>query len=154
MVAWIAACELGIEPAVLAWMSASETVARSQFNPFSEIPAEGLRATFLAIRFAGLVLVVPVCEELFLRGFVMRYVQSPQWWTVSLSQLGVRALIVAPVYGALTHPGEAVAAVVWFSLITWLVARTGRFWDAVVAHGITNLLLGLYVCVFGQWHLW
>ena len=93
-------------------------------------------------------------EELFLRGFLMRYVQSPDYRAVSMSQLGFRAMLVAPLYGGLTHPTEAIAAVAWFSLVTWLVARTGKFWDAVIAHGTTNLLLGLYVCLFSQWQLW
>ena len=49
---------------------------------------------------------------------------------------------------------EALAAIAWFSLVTWLVNRTGKFWDAVVAHAVTNLLLGIYVCTYSQWQLW
>jgi CAAX prenyl protease-like protein len=153
VVLWIGLCSLGIEATVLAWFGAEAPLARSQFNPF-ELPAAWQQAVFLALRFTGLVLLVPVCEELFLRGFLMRYVQSPEWWRVSLYRPLWRAALVAPLYGALTHPGEVVAAVVWFSLVTLLVARTGKFWDAVIAHAVTNLALGVYVCAFGQWHLW
>jgi len=31
--------------------------------------------------------------------------------------------------------------------------RTRNLWDCVVAHAVTNLLLGLYVVHSGQWHL-
>jgi hypothetical protein len=46
------------------------------------------------------------------------------------------------------------AAVVWFSLVTWLMIRTGNIWDCVAAHAVTNLLLGIYVLVSHDWHLW
>jgi len=45
----------------------------------------------------------------------------------------------------LSHPGEVFAAVAWFSLVTWLMVRTRNIWDCVVAHAVTNLLLGVYV---------
>lgn len=151
---WIGLCELQIEATIWNFFSGNSLSARSQFDPFSGIDDDLFRAGFLALRFFGLVIMVPVCEELFLRGFVMRYIESADWWNVSLARLGTRALLVAPVYGALTHPGEAIAAIAWFSLVTVLVCKTGKFWNAVVAHGVTNLLLGIYVCVFAQWHLW
>ncbi len=154
VVIWVGLCQLQIESLVGGWLGVDAGAARVQFNPFEQLPSQATLAGFLALRFAGLVVMVPICEELFLRGFLMRYVQSPAWWTVSLARLGTRAMLVAPLYGALTHPGEAIAAIVWFSLVTWLVRKTGKFWDAVIAHAITNGLLGLYVCLFSQWQLW
>ncbi|MGI9516426.1 MAG: CAAX prenyl protease-related protein [Pirellulaceae bacterium] len=151
---WVGLAELGVEDFLLGLVGAGDTFSRSQFNPYGQLP-EGWQLTgFLALRFFGLVIMVPICEELFLRGFLMRYAQSPEWWEVRLNQLTVRTMLVAPLYGLLTHPGEALAAIAWFSLVTWLVTRTGKFWDAVIAHAVTNLLLGLYVCRFEQWHLW
>ncbi len=154
VVIWIGICELQIERTLLDLLQGGPWVARSQFNPFSAIEGDSQRLGFLALRFLGLAVMVPICEELFLRGFLMRYFQSTEWWNVSLASLGIRSLLIAPVYGAMTHPGEAIAAITWFSLVTLLVCKTGKFWDAVVAHGVTNLLLGLYVCTFAQWHLW
>ena len=154
IVVWVGLCNLGLESMLLGWFSSPDLSLRSQFNPFSQLPESWQLVTFLGVRFFGLVVMVPICEELLLRGFLMRYVDSPEWWTVSLARLSWRALLVAPLYGVLTHPAEALAAIAWFSLVTWLVQHTGKFWDAVVAHGVTNLLLGLYVCYFGQWQLW
>ncbi len=151
---WVVLCQLNLERTVIDWFGGVDAAARSQFNPFARIPDRTSLAGFLALRFFGLVIMVPICEELFLRGFLMRYIQSPQWWSVSLSRLGTRALMVAPLYGALTHPTEALAAIAWFSLVTWLVCKTGKFWDAVIAHAVTNGLLGLYVCLYSQWQLW
>jgi CAAX protease family protein len=54
----------------------------------------------------------------------------------------------------LMHPGELLAAFVWFSLVTWLMTRTRNIWDCVAAHAVTNLLLGIYVVTQHQWQLW
>ena len=51
------------------------------------------------------------------------------------------------------HPGELLAAFVWFSMVTWLMVRTRNIWDCVVAHAVTNLLLGIYVVTTGNWQL-
>lgn len=154
VVIWIGLCELQIETTLLNLLQRGQWAARSQFDPYAGIDDNTYRMGFLGLRFLGLVIMVPICEELFLRGFAMRYFESADWWNVSIARLGTRALLIAPAYGALTHPGEAIAAIAWFSLVTLLVCKTGKFWDAVVAHSVTNLLLGIYVCVFAQWHLW
>ena len=52
----------------------------------------------------------------------------------------------------LLHPGEMFAAAVWFSLVTWLMYKTKNIWDCVVAHAVTNLLLGVWVVTTGDWY--
>ena len=49
------------------------------------------------------------------------------------------------------HWPIAVIAGVMYAL---LIRRTGRMADAVVAHGVSNALLAVYVLVLGQWQLW
>lgn len=154
VVIWIGLCNLGLETKILELFLGEAKSVRSQFNPFSQLESGWQQISFLGVRFLGLVLIVPICEELFLRGFLMRFVESPSWWNVQLARLSTRTLLVAPIYGVATHPTEALAAIVWFSLVTWLVQQTGKFWDAVLAHAITNMLLGLYVCTYSQWQLW
>jgi membrane protease YdiL (CAAX protease family) len=38
-------------------------------------------------------------------------------------------------------------------MVTWLMVKTRNIWDCVVAHAVTNLLLGVYVVATGQWQL-
>jgi CAAX prenyl protease-like protein len=109
---------------------------------------------FLAVRFAGLVLVVPVIEEFFVRGFLMRYVESARWDSLPLGGVSWKSASAVGVYAVLSHPGEAIAALVWFGMVTWLYARTRNLWDCVAAHATTNLLLGIYVVTQGAWELW
>ncbi len=154
-VIWIGLCELQIESSVMQWLGISkETGARPAFNPFATITGDPTRAIFFVLRFGVLVVIVPVLEELFLRGWLVRWYDNVEWYTVNLKNVSLAAVGIASAYGIITHPTEAIAAIAWFSFISWLMIRTGNLWDCVVAHAVTNLLLGLYVLYFGVWRLW
>jgi len=130
--------------------------SRPEFNPLKELDATPVWAwTFLAIRFFGLVVVVPVIEEFFLRGFLMRMVVDQDWWKVPFGKVTAAAVAVSIVVPILSHqPGEFLAAAAWFGMVTWLMVRTRNPWDCVIAHAVTNLLLGIYVVTWQQWVLW
>ncbi len=105
--------------------------------------------------FAGLALVVPVIEEFFLRGFLMRFVTATDWVKVPFGTASGAAILVGTAFPLLSHPlSEAFAVIVWFSLVTWLMLRTRSIWDCVAAHAVTNLTLGIYVVATGDWQLW
>ncbi len=154
---WVGLCHLQLESRLLGPLGLGgflDQGQRSAFNPLAELSETPLWAmTFLAIRFLGLAVVVPVIEEFFLRGFFMRYVISVQWWEWPFGKVTLLAVLVGTGIPMLMHPGELLAAFVWFSLVTWLMVRTRNIWDCVVAHATTNLLLGIYVVTSGQWQL-
>ena len=128
---------------------------REAFNPFEKLKDNPIwMYQFLAIRFTGLVLVVPFIEEFFLRGWLMRYIDDPDWDEIPIGDAGQMAIWGATIYGVVAHMGEPLAAAVWFTMVTWLYLRTKSIWDCVVAHAITNLLLGIYVIMTGTWELW
>lgn len=136
-----------LEPLKMGWLVGSG--ARSGFNPFEQIAGQpALAWLFLSLRFVGLVLVVPLIEEFFLRGFVMRFVMERDWWEVPFGKANAMAIVLGTVIPMLSHP-ELLAAAVWFSMITWLMLRTRNIWDCVAAHAITNLILGVYVVARG-----
>ena len=126
--------------------------SRSGFNPFQAFQNPAQAWTFFILRMIGLALVVPLLEEFFLRGFLLRFIHSPDWTKVPMGAASPAVWITVLIYAVATHPGEAIAAMLWFSLITLLVYRTKNIWDAVFAHGITNFLLGIYVFHSGDWH--
>jgi uncharacterized protein len=129
---------------------------RAAFNPFEQIAGHPAWAwSFLAVRFLGLVAVVPVIEEIFLRGFVMRFVMERNWWDVPFGTANRLAIVLGTAVPMLMHPGELLATIAWFSMITWLMLRTRNLWDCVAAHALTNLILGVYVVSSGgdAWRL-
>ena len=154
---WIGLCSLRLEEMILKPLGLGSVVdmgVRSAFNPLIELADTPVWAyTFLAIRLVGLVIIVPIVEEFFLRGFLMRFVVRADWWNVPFGEVTTAAVVIGTLVPVLMHPGEMFAAAAWFSLVTWLMVRTRTIWDCVVAHAITNLLLGIYVIATGNWHL-
>ena len=154
---WIGLSSLGLEKRVLETLGLGSMVdlgQRSGFNPLAQMrdnPA--LAYAFLGVRFLGLAVVVPIIEEFFLRGFLMRFFVRPDWWNVPFGTVNTTALLVGTLVPVLMHPAEMLAAAVWFSAVTWLMLRTRNIWDCVVAHALTNLLLGVYVVGTGEWQL-
>ncbi len=158
VVVWVGVCKLDLEQLIFVPIGLGSFLGlgeRAAFNPF-EMMANNLpwMYTFLAIRFFGLAAVVPLIEEMMVRGFLMRYLVGQQWWKLPIGTVN-RAAIVAPaIYGALTHPAEMFAAILWFSMVTWLAIKTRNIWECVVAHAVTNLLLGIYVITWNDWAMW
>lgn len=158
VVLWIALCELRLEPRLLGPLGLGWLVGageRPAFNPLevlAEMPTWA--RIFLGIRFLGLAIVVPVIEEFFLRGFLMRFAVDEKWWQVPFGTVNRLAVVLGTAVPMLMHPGELLAAAVWFSMVTWLMVRTRNIWDCVAAHAVTNFLLGVYVVTQGAWELW
>jgi uncharacterized protein len=126
---------------------------RTGFNPFTEITDPATRSVFIAVRLYGLALLVPVMEELFWRSFALRYATSPNWESVPIGTYSWGAFwIVAAVFG-LAHP-EWLVAVICACAYALLLRWTRSLFACVVAHGVTNLALGLYVLVTRDWVYW
>ena len=104
-------------------------------------------------RLLGAVVVVPIMEELFWRSFLMRYVMSARFETVALGSLTPGAFAITVVLFGVEHH-EWVAGMIAGAVYTWLIVRTRSLWPAVIAHGSTNLALGVYVLWTGRWEWW
>jgi CAAX prenyl protease-like protein len=127
---------------------------RASFNPFEQLANRPAAIwCFLAVRFFGLAAVVPIIEEFFLRGFVMRFFMDRQWWNIPFGKTDRLALVLGTAVPMMMHPGELLATIVWFSMVTWLMLRTRNIWDCVIAHALTNLILGIYVVTTDTWRL-
>lgn len=124
------------------------------WNPaetFSHAPALGW--FFVVVRLAGVTLVVPPLEEVFYRSFLYRWIVKPEFEAVELRRRDVRAfLLTAGVFGAV-H-AEWLPGILCGALFQWLVLRRNRLGDAMTAHAVTNLLLGLWVVWRGAWQFW
>ena len=107
----------------------------------------------IALRLFGAVLVVPLMEELFWRSFLMRWIEHPQFERVDPARIGLRAIVLSTFVFVLAHTLWLAAAIAGLAF-AWLYRREGRLASAVVAHAVTNLLLGLWVVKTGQWAFW
>jgi CAAX prenyl protease-like protein len=108
---------------------------------------------FVLTRLAGSTLVVPPFEEVFYRSFAYRFVVRSDFESVPLRQFDARAFLAVCVVFGLAHQ-EWLAGILCGAAYQGLVLRHGRLGDAMVAHAITNCLLGLWVIGLDQWHFW
>lgn len=121
---------------------------RSGFDP-TQLGREG-EALFLIARFAGLVLLVPLIEELFWRSFLVRWVINAEFEKVSIGKVTVVSAAATSCLFALAHP-EWLAALItgyfWVGLLWWSKSISA----CVVSHMVANLALGGYVLTSGRW---
>jgi len=108
---------------------------------------------FVFLRIAGAALVVPVMEELFWRSFLMRWIESVDFLRVSPGQIKARAFIVTMILFGVEH-NLWFAGVVAGAVYGIVYVRGARLSLAVIAHGVTNGILGLWVVLTGQWNFW
>lgn len=121
---------------------------------FAPVDAQGdLRWGLVAVRWAGAALVVPVMEELFWRGFLMRWVEKTEFLTVDPRHVGVFAIVASSAVFALAHT-LWLAALIAGLAYAWLYRATGTLWAPVVAHAVTNGLLGAWVVSGARWQYW
>ena len=124
------------------------------WNPHEAFgPGSTLAWFFIIARILGSTLVVPPLEEAFFRSFLYRYILKENFEEVSLKYFHFVPMIITSLLFAFIHR-EWLAGIFCGIAYQWLVARRGHLGDAIVAHGISNLLLGLWVVYKGAWQFW
>lgn len=127
--------------------------ARVGYNPYHEIVDPSVRTLFLAVRFYGLALMVPVMEELFWRSFLLRWITDQDFEKLPVGAFSWSAFaIVGAVFG-FSHP-EWLVAILFACAMALLLRRTRSLFACIVAHAVTNLALGIFVLATGRWHFW
>ncbi|CAN5913618.1 CAAX prenyl protease-related protein [soil metagenome] len=124
---------------------------RQAFDPFV-LPMAGAIA-FLTVRIIGLVLLVPVFEELFWRSFLMRWVIDSEFTRVPIGRVTTLAAAVSSIGFALAHP-EWLPALLTGMAWAWLLWKTKSVSACVISHLTANLALALYVLITSDWKFW
>lgn len=131
------------------WMVLGEPSAA-----FVPVRADGsLDMPLIVVRWIGAALLVPVMEELFWRSYLMRWLQRPQFEAVPPAQVGVKAIVLSTFVFMLAHT-LWLAAIVAGLAYALLYVRTGKLWVPVIAHAVTNGVLGIWVVMTGNWQFW
>ena len=111
----------------------------------------------VVFRFLRLVVVVPLVEEIFWRGFLMRYLADldGDYWQVPFGTHHRRCLVIVTGMFVLIHSPVDYAAALIYGLLAYHVAvKTKSLSACVVMHAVANLLLGIYVMATQQWGYW
>ena len=111
-------------------------------------------AWFMAVRTIGSALFVPPLEELFWRGWLMRWLIDKDFEKVPLGTYAWASFwLVALLFASEHGPYWEVGLAAGIAYNGWLV-RTRNLADCILAHAVTNALLAAYVIAAGQWQYW
>jgi CAAX prenyl protease-like protein len=118
-------------------------------------PASKNDPVFLFFRIAISVIAVPILEELFWRGWLMRWIiDERDFRRVPLGKFAPMAFFVTALLFAAEHgPFWDVGLLTGF-IYNWWMVRTRNLWDCILAHAVTNGALAAWVVLAGQWQYW
>jgi uncharacterized protein len=108
----------------------------------------------LVTRCLRAIVIVPIVEELFWRGWLMRWIISTDFETVpmgtySAQSMWITALLFASEHGPYWEVGLAAGL-----LYNWWMVRTKSLGGCILAHAVTNGVLSLYVIFGHKWEYW
>lgn len=129
------------------WMVMGEAVG---FDPRDNAEIDWFLVT---VRIIGAALVVPVMEELFWRSFLMRWIEHPNFLSVNPAQVRIKAFGIVAALFALAHSlwlAGLFAGIVYGLLYT----RSRTLWLPILAHAVTNGILGIWIVATGNWGFW
>jgi len=109
------------------------------------------------MRFFRMVVVVALVEEIFWRGFLLRYLVNTDkpFWKTAFGTYKVRAFWIVVGLFMLAHaPEDWLGAIVFCVLVNWVAIRTKSLLACVLCHAVANLLLGIYVMATQNWGFW
>jgi CAAX prenyl protease-like protein len=106
-------------------------------------------------RFLRLVVVVPFVEEIFWRGFLLRYFIKEDFDHVPFGTFSRLSFwIVTALFGFSHSMADWPAALLTGAVYNGVAYRTKSLSSCVLTHALTNLLLGLWIMKTKQWGFW
>ncbi|HEX7518342.1 MAG TPA: CAAX prenyl protease-related protein [Chthoniobacterales bacterium] len=141
------------------WIAPQELLGFApRLGGFNSEIFSGQPATYwavVAVRFVRLVVVVPLVEEIFWRGFLLRYFVNEKFHTVPVGTFSWLSFAVVTVGFGFAHSrADWMAALITGALYNCVAYRTKSLASCALAHAITNLFLGLWIMKTRQWGFW
>ncbi len=107
------------------------------------------------LRFVRLVVIVPLVEEIFWRGFLLRYFVDEKFDHVPFGTFSWLSFSVVSLAFGFSHSApDWVVAILTGMLYNVVAYRTKNLAACVLTHATTNLLLGLWIMHTKQWGFW
>jgi CAAX prenyl protease-like protein len=123
-------------------------------HPSYTPPANHSDPWFLIFRILVSVVAVPILEELFWRGWLMRWLIDKDFERVPLGAYNAQAFWIVAVLFASEHGPYWDVGLVTGIVYNWWMIRTKSLWDCILMHAVTNGVLAWYVLQYNQWQYW
>jgi CAAX prenyl protease-like protein len=122
----------------------------------SSVPA-GARSSvsFIFFRTFGCVVLVPILEELFWRGWLARWlIDGQDFRRVPLGAYTASSFWIGSVMFASEHGPFWDVGLLAGIAYNWWMCRNKSLADCTLTHAVTNGCLSIYVLVTGEWQYW
>lgn len=145
---------VGMEKLLLAYWPNYPRLSATPFDPMQGIESPWMQVAFIAVRWAGATLLVPVMEELFWRDYLWRTISAPNdFKMIQAGEPDWKAFFIVTLVFSAVHI-QWMTAIVWGLMIGGLLIHTRSLGACIIAHGVTNFLLGGYVVIRREWEFW
>lgn len=119
------------------------------------LSAEQLSSPVLLIfRTMSAALLVPILEELFWRGWLMRWLVKKDFEQLPMGTTDTQSFWIVAALFALEHGPYWEVGLLTGVIYNWWMVRTKSLGDLIFVHGVTNLVLSIYVIATGRWQFW
>ena len=111
----------------------------------------------LLFRLARAVIIVSLVEEIFWRGFLMRFLldRDGNYWKVPFGKFAWISFVVVTLAFMLAHaPLDWAGALIYGSITYWVAVKTKSLLACVVMHGVANASMAAFAMIFGKYGLW
>ncbi len=108
----------------------------------------------LFLRTLRAVAIVPVIEELFWRGWLMRWVIDNDFERVPLGAYSALSFWAVALLFASEHGPYWDVGLMAGIIFNWWMIRTKSLGDLILAHAVANACLSGYVIAAGKWEYW
>ena len=153
---WLVAVSFGLIVLVI-WIVPESYLPQlggpSGFNPYAFGWSQTAVYGLIAVRLIGAAVVVPVMEELFWRSFILRYLINPDFRNVPLGAFSWFSFVGVAIMFGLEHH-RVVVGIIAGIIYNLLLIRRKKLRGCILAHGVTNLGLGIYVLLTENWLFW
>ena len=151
---WVLGVAAGVG-VFIAWIWLDHDWAVLSRSPgFTPLRADGSVDWVLALlRLAGFALVVPLMEELFWRSLVLRWIERQDFLSFAPREVGWRAFLITTALFAVEHDRWFAGALAG-AAYNWLYMRSGNLWVPIVAHAVSNGVLGAWILYTARWEFW
>jgi CAAX prenyl protease-like protein len=108
----------------------------------------------LVLRMIRAAIIVPIVEELFWRAWMMRWLIDNDFQKVPLGKYAPQAFWIVALLFASEHGSYWDVGLLAGIIYNWWMVRTKSLGDLILAHALTNFILGVYVIAYGKWEYW
>jgi len=108
----------------------------------------------LFLRTLRAVAIVPIVEELFWRGWLLRWVINSDFEKVPLGSYSALSFWAVALLFASEHGPYWDVGLMAGIIFNWWMIRTKSLGDSILAHAVANACLSGYVIAAGKWEYW